>query len=136
MPDNGTDLIPFLKEHGLRVTPQRLLILKTVFSIKDHPTVEDIHQKLPYISMATLYNNIKLFVKIGIFKELPYGTGYSKYEINKPDHYHIICDLCGKIADFNYPSLKEIENAASDLTNYSIKHHHLEFYGVCVSCQD
>lgn len=131
-----TELIPFLKERGLRITPQRLLILETIQKLKNHPTVEDIHQELPYISLATIYNNVKLFVKLRILSELPYGTGISKYEMYNANHYHIICESCGKIEDFNYPPLKEVEEAASKLTSFEIQLHHFEVYGICRKCQE
>lgn len=69
------ELIPFLKERGLRITPQRTLILQTFLSLKGHPTVEDIHRQLPQISLATIYNNVRLFVSLRILKDCPMGTG-------------------------------------------------------------
>ncbi|MES1044971.1 transcriptional repressor [Heyndrickxia oleronia] len=130
------ELIPFLKERGLRITPQRMLILSTIQKLNIHPTVEDIHRELPYISLATIYNNVKLFVQLRILKELPYGNGISKYELSTTDHYHIICESCGKIEDFNYPKLKEVEQVASRLSHFSIQLHHFEVYGICKECQE
>ncbi|MFS0865014.1 Fur family transcriptional regulator [Fredinandcohnia sp. 179-A 10B2 NHS] len=132
-----TELIPFLKERGLRITPQRTLILQTIISLKGHPTVEDIHRKLPYISLATIYNNVKLFVSLRILKELPYGNGLSKYELaNQPNHYHILCESCGEIIDFNFPPLKELEHVACKLTQFKIRSHQMEVYGLCTTCQN
>ncbi|TYR78894.1 transcriptional repressor [Priestia megaterium] len=131
-----SELIPYLKERGLRITPQRLLILNTIISLKGHPTAEDIHQKLPFISMATIYNNLKLFVELKIVNELPYGNGLSMYEMHTSDHYHIICQSCGKMVDFHYPNLKEVEHAASALTKYKIHTHRMEIYGVCDTCKN
>ncbi|MBP1941926.1 Fur family transcriptional regulator [Cytobacillus luteolus] len=133
--DQYKELIPFLKEHGLRITPQRLIIIKTIMSLKGHPTVDDIHREIPYISVATIYNNIKLFVKLNILKELPYGNGFSKYELHNSNHYHVICETCGAIVDFNYPSLVEIEQIVRKLTNFYIRTHQFEIYGECTVCQ-
>jgi Fur family transcriptional regulator, peroxide stress response regulator len=130
------ELIPYLKERGLRITPQRLLILEAIISQEGHPTAEDIHQSIPYTSLTTIYNNLKLFVKLGILNELPYGNALSKYELNHSKHYHVICQMCGKIVDFNYPNLKEVEHVASELTNFKILYHQFEVYGICSSCQD
>jgi len=130
------ELIPYLKERGLRITPQRILILEAIISLEGHPTAEDIHRSIPYTSLTTIYNNLKLFVKLGILNELPYGNSLSKYELNHSKHYHVICQCCGKIVDFNYPHLKEIEHVASELTNFEILYHQFEIYGTCSSCQD
>lgn len=132
---NMSELIPYLKLRGLRITPQRILILRTIASIKGHPTVDDIHLLLPSISIATIYNNVKMFVKLKILNELPYGNGFSKYELNNKEHYHVICNICGKIEDFKYPPLKEVEDVANNLTRFSVHSHQLEFYGICEACQ-
>ena len=129
------EMIPFLKERGLRITPQRLLILEAIMEQDDHPTAEEIHQKIPFTSLTTIYNNLKLFVSLGIVNELPYGNGLSKFELNTAKHYHVICESCGKIVDFNYPNLKEVEMLASKLTNFEVQQHHFEIYGLCTDCQ-
>jgi len=130
------DLILYLKERGLRITPQRLLILQSIISLKGHPTADDIHRLIPFTSLTTIYNNLKLFVKMEIANELPYGNGLSKYELNESRHYHVICQNCGKVVDFNYPVLLEIEKLASKLTKFEIFQHHFEIYGICPSCQE
>ncbi|WP_121609492.1 Fur family transcriptional regulator [Mesobacillus foraminis] len=129
------ELIPYLKERGLRITPQRLMILQSILDHHGHPTAEEIHQTIPFTSLTTIYNNLKLFVRLGILNELPYGNALSKYEFNFSRHYHVICQECGTIVDFNYPDLQEIEQVASNLTSFEILHHHFEIYGVCASCQ-
>lgn len=129
------ELTPFLKERGLRITPQRISILKAIIALNTHVTVDAIHKQLPNMSLATIYNNVKLFVKLRILSELPYGDGLSKYELYQTSHYHVICKLCGKIKDFNYPVLKEVEHLGSNLTQFKISSHQLEFYGLCQSCQ-
>lgn len=108
-------LVPLLKKRGLRITAQRVLILKTIASLGGHPSAEDIHRELPYMSLPTIYSNLKLFVKLGILKELSHGDAKSKYELFTSQHYHVICKSCGKIADLDYPHLKEVEHAAKTI---------------------
>ncbi|MEE1499436.1 MAG: transcriptional repressor, partial [Enterococcus hirae] len=50
-------------------------------------------------------------------------------------HYHVVCENCGKIVDFHYPDLADIEMAAGRLTNFEINEHRLELYGRCPECQ-
>ncbi|WP_425590219.1 Fur family transcriptional regulator [Fictibacillus sp. B-59209] len=126
-----------LKESGLRITPQRVLILQTIISSGGHLTAEEIHRQLPpFITLATVYNNLKSFVNLGIIQELSFGNGSSKYEVVDAKHYHVICEYCQKIVDFNYPRLIEVEYAASRLTDYDVHHHTLEFYGLCKECRN
>lgn len=131
-------VIEKLKKDNIRITPQRQEMILILKNSQEHVTADEIYKKLvkqfPSVSIATVYNNLKLFVNIGFVKELQFGEGLSKFEWLEKDHYHIICSDCGKIEDFYYPQLKEVESFAKDLTKFNIKKHHLLFYGLCKNC--
>src|SRR5690625_6845304 len=60
-----TDSIDALKKTGVRITPQRKAVLKYMIETEEHPTADDIFKALsneyPNMSVATIYNNLKLF---------------------------------------------------------------------------
>nr|EGQ4362592.1 peroxide-responsive transcriptional repressor PerR [Staphylococcus pseudintermedius] len=62
--------IASLREAGVRITPQRQAILNFLIKAESHPTADEIYQSLspdfPSISVATIYNNLKVFKKTGI----------------------------------------------------------------------
>lgn len=58
----------------------------------------------------------------------------SRFDFVTNDHYHMICEGCGKITDFHYPALKEVEHFASHVTGYKVNSHRLEVYGTCPDC--
>lgn len=128
-----------LKETGVRITPQRRAVLKFMIEADNHPTADDIYKALspehPGMSVATIYNNLKLLKNTGLVKELTYGDASSRFDFNSEKHYHIICSSCGKITDFHYSGLEELERLAANNTNYSISHHRLELYGLCKECK-
>jgi Fur family transcriptional regulator, peroxide stress response regulator len=132
------EIISLLKKEQIRITPQRQEILSILKKSKQHLTAEEIFNELgkqfSAVSITTVYNNLKLFVKIGIVEELQFGEGLSKFEWKAEEHYHVICSKCGKIEDFYYPQLKEVEAFAQDLSKYKIKDHQLQFYGICNDC--
>jgi Fur family peroxide stress response transcriptional regulator len=128
--------IAILKKHGLRATPQRMQILQAFISLKGHPTIEDIHREIPYISVNTVYKNVNLFVNMQILNELPYGNGLSRYEFFKVHHYHVICELCGDIVDFEFPKLIGVEELAGKLSKYKIHNYKMEINGICSRCQN
>jgi len=66
---------------------------------------------------------------------MSYGDSASRFDFTTELHYHAICSKCGKITDFHYPNLDDIEIAASRLTGYKIDSHRLEVYGLCPACQ-
>ncbi|MDP4098100.1 peroxide-responsive transcriptional repressor PerR [Paenibacillus sp. P96] len=128
-----------LKMTGVRITPQRHAILNYLMESMGHPTADEIYRALepqfPSMSVATVYNNLKVFLEAGMVHELTYGDNSSRYDANVSDHYHIVCEKCGKIEDFSYPSLLEVEKFAAEETGFEVHGHRLELYGLCKSCR-
>jgi Fur family peroxide stress response transcriptional regulator len=127
-----------LKSTGVRMTPQRHAILSFLMDSMTHPTADEIYKALsptfPSMSVATIYNNLRLFVDAGLVRELTYGDDSSRFDADLSEHYHAICRSCGKIVDFEYPPLTDVEAAASRETGFSVEGHRMEIYGHCAEC--
>lgn len=127
-----------LKNTGVRMTPQRHAILAYLFESMGHPTADDIYKaledKFPSMSVATVYNNLRLFKEADLVRELTYGDASSRFDSNVSEHYHAICRGCGKIKDFEYPDLNLVEQAAAKETGFHIDSHRMEVYGYCDKC--
>lgn len=128
-----------LKEEGIRITPQRHAVLEYLLESKAHPTADDIYkaleEKFPNMSVATVYNNLRVLRKVGLIRELTYGDDSSRFDCNMIEHYHIMCEECGKIVDFHYPPLDEVESLAEKVTGFEVSHHRMELYGKCDDCK-
>lgn len=133
------DAVNQLKQAEVRITPQRHAVLEFLVNAKSHPTADEIYKalegKFPNMSVATVYNNLRVFREIGIVKELTYGDSSSRFDYTTTKHYHVICEPCGKIVDFHYPTLDEVESLAEQVTGFQITHHRMEIYGICPDCQ-
>lgn len=136
---NLEEAIHTLKESGVRITPQRHAVLEFLLTSKTHPTADEIYKalegKFPNMSVATVYNNLRVLRKVGLVRELTFGDDSSRFDSNITDHYHISCNECGKIVDFHYPTLDEVESLAEQVTGFKITHHRMELYGICDVCQ-
>lgn len=132
-------VIEELKSTGVRMTPQRHAILEYLLLSMGHPTADEIYRalgdKFPNMSVATVYNNLRVFKEAGLVRELTYGDASSRFDANMEDHYHIICRECGKIVDFEYPPLLDVEREAAKKTGFQVDTHRMEIYGVCTACQ-
>lgn len=133
------EAIETLKDSGVRITPQRHAILEYLIESMSHPTADEIYKalegKFPNMSVATVYNNLRVFKEIGLVNELTYGDSSSRFDYVTTDHYHIICELCGNIKDFHYPGLDEVEALAESITGFKVENHRMEVYGTCPDCQ-
>lgn len=129
-----------LKHNNIRITPQRYAILEYLIDHDTHPTADEIYKALkdefPSMSVATVYNNLRLFTQMGLVKEMMYGDASSRFDFASTEHYHAICSRCGRIEDIYYPGLDDVEVVASNLTGYKINTHRLEIYGLCPECQE
>jgi Fur family peroxide stress response transcriptional regulator len=127
-----------LKMTGVRMTPQRHAILSYLMDSKSHPSADEIYRaledKYPNMSVATVYNNLKVFIESDLVRELTYGDDASRFDADMSDHYHAICESCGNIIDFEYPPLIEAEAVAARETGFAVRGHRMEVYGICRSC--
>ncbi|KPC77177.1 Fur family transcriptional regulator [Laceyella sacchari] len=133
------EAVELLKGIGVRMTPQRYAILSFLYSTMNHPTADEIYKSLegnfPNMSVATVYNNLRVFKEAGLVRELTYGDASSRFDANMMDHYHVICRECGKITDFDHPPLFQMEERAAESTGYQVESHRMEIYGLCPDCQ-
>ncbi len=134
------EMVLKLQDRGLRITPQRLAILRALAFSVGHPSVEQIHEKVraafPTTSLATVYKNIALLKELGEALELGFADGSNRYDGNRPyPHPHLVCIRCKNIIDPELPSLVDLTAQLSKQTGFCIVSHRLDFFGVCGACQ-
>ncbi len=128
----------YLETNKLRKTPERYAILEAVYSLEGHFSIEDIDEYLSKnnfrVSRATLYNNMRLFMKLRfvVCHRLQSGTKYeSSYDNN---HCHQICTVCGKVTEMNLPDVMDVINKTK-LKRFRKDSFALYIYGMCSTCQ-
>lgn len=139
MREEQDELYVKLKEKGIRLTPQRKLILDLLKNTSEHLTAEEIYQSIKQqlhpISLGTVYNTLHKLKETGIIQELTYGDMSSRYDgLSKP-HYHVTCIKCGKVVDYDRELLTWLEEEAGAATGFYIDSHRMEFHGICPACQ-
>jgi Fur family transcriptional regulator, peroxide stress response regulator len=139
--DRFQQMLSKLRSLDFRITPQRLAVLRILAAGEDHPTAEQIFEKVktefPTTSLATIYKTIALLKGLNEVLELGFADGSNRYDGNKPfPHPHVICTKCRKIMDPELMSLDELKDEISKKTGFRIQHHRLDFFGVCQECQE
>ena len=122
-----------------RASRQRDVVLAAVRSTMEHPTAEWVHRearrRMPRISLATVYRNLKQLAELGLIRELHSGGESVRFDGNTGRHYHIRCVGCGRINDLPMSVDARLERLAGEATNYEIVGHALEVHGVCPACR-
>jgi Fur family transcriptional regulator, peroxide stress response regulator len=138
--DRTQRILSKLKEKGHRITPQRLAILKVLTETSEHPSVEDIYEKVkvnfPTTSLATVYKTISVIKEMGEVLELEFSSEHNRYDGHKPyPHPHLICMKCKIIIDPDLSSLADMTQELVADTGFRILSHRLDFFGICPACQ-
>ncbi|MCP1109945.1 Fur family ferric uptake transcriptional regulator [Lachnospiraceae bacterium PM6-15] len=135
-----------LKEKGLKVTNQRMMVLQVLGDNEDeHLTVEDIYdivrKDYPDIGLATIYRTVQLLHEMELVDKISLDDGFVRYEIgehgdgDKHHHHHLICEKCGKVIPFKDDRLDSLETFIEESTGFHVLDHELKLYGICKECR-
>ena len=138
--DAYENVLEHLREKHIRITETRKAIIAYMVNSREHPSAEKIYNDLlpgyPNMSLATVYNNLKVLVDEGFVTELKlcnYSTTY--YDFMGHQHVNIVCESCGKIADFMDADVIDVSKEAHEQTGYQVTRIQLTAYGICPDCQ-
>jgi Fur family ferric uptake transcriptional regulator len=118
-----------------RHTKQRDAI-QQVFEETARPlTAQEVHQRAEEISdgvgIATIYRNLKKYVKEGKLTVVELPGEPSRYEPTDLDHHHHFqCLECERV--FDVQGCADVDALAPD--NFSVTHHEILLYGQCAAC--
>lgn len=134
-------LIEGLKRAGLRITPQRVAICKTLAESKDHPTATMIYHALlpqfPTLSLATVYKTLHVLKQLGLVHTLgDAGDGMEHYEADLQPHINLVCVRCHQVVDFDEELIAHVERAVAERSGYEIQGARIVYYGLRPRCQN
>lgn len=124
-----------------RNTKQRSVLLKIINESCGHLDANQIHQRamqeLPRISLATVYRNLRMLKENGLINEVHIDETHHHYEVKpEKEHYHMICILCGKVEEFEFPVEDEISRRKKELKGFEIDSIEMTITGYCKKCKD
>ncbi len=129
-----------LRERGLRLTPQRELVLTAVRAL-GHATPEEIaqyiHQTNPSINLSTVYRNLETLENVGLVLHTHLGHGGATYHAaEEVNHLHLVCGKCGSVGEAPIETAAPFVNALSDDYGFKTDVTHFAVYGRCANCSD
>jgi len=90
-------------KHGLAVTHQRQVVYEAVIASHGHYSPEDIYaavrRRVPSVSLATVYNNLRLFIECGLLREVSPHAPTLRVDGNLKPHHHLVCSRCKSVQD-------------------------------------
>jgi Fur family transcriptional regulator, peroxide stress response regulator len=123
---------------GLRLTPQRLEIFRALIELADHPTAEQLHQrlqrKMPTLSLDTVYRTLGTLTRHGLVNKVDTVESQAHFEVHEGPHHHLICHKCREIIDFDWPLVDDSELPEKVQSWGEINRRSVTIYGVCGKC--
>ena len=128
-----------LRRQGLRLTPQRQMVLNIIEQAREHLSAEDICQRVqsqyPFVSLSTVYRTLELLKHVGLVREVHLFGEQRFYEsADAGDHHHLLCRGCGAVLHADAALL-------AGLREHLERHYHftplsldLIAIGYCVTC--
>lgn len=125
-----------LQELGLKVTPQRVAILKAILILKNHPTVEEITKFVkknhPNISVGTVYKVLDTFVENNLIVRVKTAKDLMRYDPVMSNHHHLYCAETDRIEDYQDEKLNTLINdyfKKNKIKNFNIQDIKLQITG-------
>src|SRR5258708_3851841 len=143
MPRTMTTSLDFrlaLKRRGLRMTPQRQLILDAVASVRGHISADQVHQQVirqfPDVNVTTVYRTLEVLEEMGLMRHTHFHNGVAQYErTDEVPHHHLVCCVGERKPE---PDVEFLEPVTRELhRRYGFKSDlaHTAIVGVCRECQ-
>jgi Fur family peroxide stress response transcriptional regulator len=130
-------------QQGLAVTHQRQVIYEVMQSMHGHPSPEEVfarvRERIPAISLATVYKNIHIFLASGILREVSLHHGSLRVEMNREAHHHLVCTNCRSIQDISEAELRQF-GACQPIERrlpggFEVQRLSVDVLGICARCQ-
>ncbi|GGE29862.1 Fur family transcriptional regulator [Streptococcus himalayensis] len=133
------EVIQHLKDKGIRITETRKAVIAYLIQSREHPSAEKIYQDLlpefPSMSLATVYNNLKVLIEEGFVEEIKISNDKTTYfDFMGHEHLNIVCESCGRIADFEDGEMPDLRREVEAQTGYQVTKTQILMYGICPNC--
>ena len=129
-----------LRERGLRLTPQREMVLSVLHGIDGLATADEIYERVKTISssvdLSTVYRNLELLQEFHLVSSAGAADGQRRYELVgiHGAHAHLVCRECGEISSVGWEELQPFLAFLRDERGFSVDVEHLSIPGLCRKC--
>ncbi|KAB2831915.1 MAG: transcriptional repressor [Candidatus Brocadia sp.] len=127
-----------LRNHGMKITPQRLMIFKVLENNTSHPSAENVYKRVkriyPSVSFTTIYKTLETLRKLGEVREFVIDDDRKHYDPNTNLHHHVVCSSCKRILDVFEDFSPYVKLPDAVKKDYTVSGFQIFFHGICKEC--
>jgi Fur family ferric uptake transcriptional regulator len=128
-----------LHQRGMRMTPQRQLVLDAVMAL-EHSTPEQVckhvQQTTPTVNITTIYRTLDLLEQLGLVRHAHIGHGAPTYSARDHEHVHLVCHDCGEVEEVPCELLDDLAGTLRGGYGFKLDASHVALSGTCRRCQN
>jgi len=133
-----SSLAELLRSRGLRLTPQRQLVLEAVYKL-GHATPDQVHAEVAKtaagVNITTIYRTLELLEQLSLVTHAHLSHGAPTYHaIGDEEHAHLVCRACGAIMEIAPEVLAPLAEQLAVDDGFMLDIGHVALFGVCKGC--
>ena len=134
-----TTLKSTLHRRGLRMTPQRQLVLDAVREL-GHATPEQICTRVqaaaPAVNITTVYRTLDLLEELRLVRHTHLGHGAPSYSEREHEHVHLVCHHCGAVFEAPTELMAGLAATLAEREGFALDVAHVALSGECRDCRE
>jgi Fur family ferric uptake transcriptional regulator len=133
-------LIDQARQHGVRMTRQRAIILQALCELDGHGSAEEVYKRATLhqrgVDLSTVYRTLERLRDLRILSQTNLGRGHAEYEIvTDQPHHHLVCQSCGQVMDLDHTYLATSAEAIRRDYGFEPIFDHFAIFGWCRECK-
>ncbi|WP_238364434.1 Fur family transcriptional regulator [Mesobacterium pallidum] len=125
----SVDLSKALREAGLRVTQQRVVVLSILMDSQDHPNADEVFTRAKEIdgsvSFATVYRSLSALEEAGLVRKLSFENEPARFEtMPVSDHDHLVDVETGEVIEIDSDEINRLRQEIVARLGYEIVSQH------------
>ncbi|GAA3021579.1 nickel uptake regulator, Fur family [Actinokineospora globicatena] len=126
-----------LHERGMRMTPQRQLVLDALL-VLEHATPEQVcahvQRATPTVNITTIYRTLELLEGLALVRHTHLGHGAPTYSVHEHQHVHLVCHRCGHVVESPKAVMDQLCGTLRATHGFELDASHLALSGTCQTC--
>lgn len=135
-----TDLTELLERHGVKATPNRLIVAEALLEEERPLSLMELEEKIGTIDKSGIFRSLALFRERHLVHTIEDGGDGTRYELclshdserDEDTHIHFFCEKCHRtfcLEDIHIPPVTLPEGYSATTANYLVK-------GICPRCSN